>query len=225
MNTVHHEADNDTPDSKAGAGGRILECARDLFNRDGYERFSMRRLAEAVGCAVGTIYLYFTSKDELFQALVEERFERLSSALSGLSERHRNGDPVVLLKKAMYTYIEFGLRNPDDYRLAFVVRSSSPEEPYRMHPACEMIRFMVGRCVEENRFREVDVETVAQALWAAIHGVTALLIQKCYLPWAGRTKLIEQVINNAVDSLVVEPGLMKSKFNESWQPENFPNRS
>jgi len=105
MNTVHRQADRDTPDSKAAAGGRILECARDLFNRDGYERFSMRRLADAVGCAVGTIYLYFTSKDELFQALVEERFERLSSALSGLGERHRNGDPVVLLKKAMYTYI------------------------------------------------------------------------------------------------------------------------
>lgn len=213
MNTVHHEADKDTSDSKAAAGARILECARDLFNRDGYERFSMRRLADAAGCAVGTIYLYFPSKDELFQALVEERFERLSRALSGLGERHRNGDPVVLLKKGMYTYIEFGLRHPNDYRLAFLVSCSSPEQPYRMHPACEMIRFMVGRCVQEGRFREVDVETVAQALWAAIHGVTSLLIQKSYFPWAGRGKIIEQVINNAVDSLVVQPGLMQSKFN------------
>lgn len=225
MNTVHHGVFKDTPDSKAATGARILECARDLFNRHGYEGFSMRRLANDVGCAVGTIYLYFRSRDELFQALVEERFERLSRALSELTERHRNGDPVVLLKKGMYTYIEFGLRNPSDYRLAFVVSSSSPEQPYRIHPACEMIRFMIGRCVEEGRFREVDVEIVAQALWAAIHGVTSLLIQKCYLPWAGRAKLIEQVISNAVDSLVVQPGLMKSKFNESWQPENSPGRS
>jgi len=225
MNIVHREANEDIPEFKAAAGARILKCARDLFNRDGYERFSMRKLADGVGCAVGTIYLYFRSKDELFQALVEERFERLSCALGGLRERHRNGDPVVLLKKGMYTYIEFGLRHPNDYRLALLVGSSSPEQPYRIDQACEMIRLMVGRCVQEGRFREVNVETVAQALWAAIHGVTSLLIQKSYFPWAGRAKLIEQVINNAIDSLVVQPGLMHSKFNSSWQAENSPDGS
>jgi AcrR family transcriptional regulator len=165
----------------------------------------MRKLASAVGCAVGTIYLHFTSKHELFERLVEERFEGLLSVLGGLRERHREGDPVVLLKKGMYTYIEFGLRHADDYRLAFLIPSSSPGPSYQMHPACEMIRFMVGRCVEEGRFREVDVETVAQALWAAIHGITSLLIQETYFPRALRAKLIEQVISNAVDSLVIAP--------------------
>jgi hypothetical protein len=59
--------------------------------------------------------------------------------------------------------------------------------------------------VREGRFRKVDVETVAQALWAAIHGITSLLIQRPNFPWIGRAKVIEQVINNAVDSLIAQP--------------------
>lgn len=212
MNIVHQAESTYLPGSKAAEGRHILECARDLFVRDGYERFSMRKLAGAVGCAVGTIYLHFTSKDELFEWLIEERFKRLLGALAGLCERHSRGDPVVLLKKGMYTYIEFGLRRPDDYRLAFHMPSSSREQSYRMHRAWEMIGLMVGRCVEQGRFREVDVEIVAQALWAAIHGITLLLIQETYLPRARRAKLIEQVISNAVDSLVVEPALIDSNL-------------
>jgi AcrR family transcriptional regulator len=215
MNVVHHKADADPTLSKGVASTGILALARDIFVRDGYERFSMRKLAAAAGCAVGTIYLRFKSKDELFQRLVEERFEGLCRALRGLGERHQNGDPVVLLKKAMYTYVEFGLRHPNDYGFAFLVRYSSPGQPCRVHPAFEMIRFMVGRCVQEGCFREVDVETVAQALWAAIHGITSLLIQKPNFPWAGRAKVIEQVIHNAVDSLVVQPAMMRAKFNQS----------
>lgn len=207
MNTVHLPEQS----PKALSRTEILEAAREIFVRDGFEHFSMRRLAGAVGCAVGTIYLYFNSKDDLFQMLVNHSFERLLSALTGLRERHQDGDPVVLLKKGMYTYIEFGVRNPNDYRLAFMLRPPAPEQPYRVHPAFEMMRFMVRRCVEESRFREVDVETVSQALWAAIHGITSLLIQRPNFPWTGRAKVIEQVINNAVDSLTAPAAGVRSR--------------
>jgi AcrR family transcriptional regulator len=183
----------------------ILNAAREIFVRDGYEAFSMRRLAAHLGCAVGTPYVHFKSKEHLFQTLVEISFDRLYHCLSGLRDRHQNGDPVLLLKKGMYTYIQFGLQNPNDYRFAFLLRTLTPDQPYRVHPAFEELRFAVARCTRENRFREVDEETVAQALWAAIHGITSLLLQRPNFPWAGRTKVIEQVINNAVDSLIAQP--------------------
>jgi AcrR family transcriptional regulator len=197
--------------SKLSTRETILNTAREIFVRDGYERFSMRRLAADLGCALGTPYVHFKSKEELFQILVEQSFQRLYEVLSGLRDRHQKGDPVVLLKKGMYTYIQFGLQNPNDYRFAFVLRSPAPDQPYRVHPAFQVMRFMVTRCGEEGRFCELDVETVAQALWAAIHGITSLLIQRPNFPWVGRTKLIEQVINNAVDSLIRKPALVPAE--------------
>ncbi|MGH9661467.1 MAG: helix-turn-helix domain-containing protein, partial [Bryobacteraceae bacterium] len=37
----------------------ILSAARDLFVKEGYAAVSMRRIAERVGCAPGTLYLHF----------------------------------------------------------------------------------------------------------------------------------------------------------------------
>ena len=189
----------------------ILASAREIFVQQGYESFSMRKLANVIGCSPGTIYLHFENKADLFQSLVEESFARLYQALLGLRDRHHGHDPVVLLKKGLYTYIEFGLRNPNDYRFAFLIPPPVDDQPYKVHPAFDVMRLMVDRCVRERRFRpDVDVETTSQALWAVIHGITSLLIQRPTFPWVGRAKLIAQVVNSALDSLlaktVVEKG-------------------
>jgi hypothetical protein len=42
----------------------------------------------------------------------------------------------------------------------------------------------------------------AQALWAAVHGVTSLLILKPAFPWVARRKLIARVIDSAVEALI-----------------------
>jgi len=60
----------------------ILDAARELFARDGYERVTMRGVAEAIEYSPTTIYNYFEDKDDLVKALCEEDFTRLLGALS-----------------------------------------------------------------------------------------------------------------------------------------------
>ncbi|MBZ5720689.1 MAG: TetR/AcrR family transcriptional regulator [Acidobacteriia bacterium] len=191
---------------KAELKTQILEAARQIFVRDGYENFSMRKLAQRIEYSPGSIYLHFKSKEELFESLVEESFERLLKVVAGIQNGHAKQDPVESLKKGLRAYVDFGLRNPNDYRFAFMLRRPVQKRPYRVHPVFGVLRHMVGRCVEEQRFRAVDVESTSQALWAAIHGITSLLIQRPTFPWVGRKELIDQVINNAVDGLAVMPG-------------------
>ena len=47
----------------------ILDSALELFRQYGYRRTSMEDIARAANVAKGTLYIYFTSKDELFEAL------------------------------------------------------------------------------------------------------------------------------------------------------------
>jgi hypothetical protein len=56
--------------------------------------------------------------------------------------------------------------------------------------------------MEEKRFRRGDIDAASQALWAAAHGVTSLLIVRPQFPWADRDRLIGQVIDAAVDGLL-----------------------
>jgi AcrR family transcriptional regulator len=184
----------------------ILDAAREIFVREGYESFSMRKLAEKIEYSPGSVYLHFKNKEELFECLVEESFARLLKTLTGLRNGQEWQDPVEGLKKGLRAYVEFGLRNPNDYRFAFMLRPPVEKRPYKVHGAFEALRYMVRRCVEERRFRAVDVETTAQALWASVHGITSLLIQRPAFPWVPKKKLIAQVISAAIDSLVTAPG-------------------
>jgi AcrR family transcriptional regulator len=183
----------------------ILDAAREIFVRQGYESFSMRKLAEKIEYSPGSVYLHFNSKEELFECLVDESFARLLKTLLALQNGKELQDPVAELKKGLRAYVEFGLRNPNDYRFAFMLKPPLENRPYKVHGAFESLRYMVGRCVEEKRFRAVDVETTSQALWACVHGITSLLIQRPAFPWVAKKKLIEQVIDTAIDSLVPEP--------------------
>ena len=162
----------------------------------------MRKLAREIEYSPGSVYLHFRSKDELFHCLVEESFARLLQTLTALQDENQPPDPAEELKRGMWAYVEFGLRNPNDYRFAFMLQPPLQKRPYKVHPAFEMLRHMVRRCVEARRFPTADVETTAQALWAAIHGITSLLIHRPTFPWVGKKKVIAQVINSSVDSLV-----------------------
>lgn len=183
----------------------ILDAAREIFVLEGYENFSMRKLAKKIEYSPGSIYLHFKNKEELFDKLVEESFARLLGALRDVGEVQQGRDPASRLKRALRTYVEFGLRNPNDYRFAFMLRPPVKKGPYKVHGAFEVLRHMVRRCVEEKRFRKVDVETTAQALWASIHGITSLFIQRPTFPWVSKKRLIAQVIDSAVDSLLAKP--------------------
>jgi AcrR family transcriptional regulator len=185
----------------------ILDAARTIFVDQGYESFSMRRLAEKIEHSPGSIYLHFKNKEELFECLVEESFGRLLKTLTDLENGQQWDNPVEQLRKGMWAYVEFGLRNQSDYRFAFMLTPPIEKRPYKVHGSFDVLRNMVRRCVEENCFRAVDVETTSQALWASIHGITSLLIQRPAFPWTSKKMLITQVIRTATDSLTAAPNL------------------
>lgn len=182
----------------------ILQAARQLFLRHGYEKFSMRKLAAKVGCVPGTLYLYFRDKEQLFDCLVEDSFRELSLAKHQLPS-HLADDPVELLKRGARLYVDFGLHNPEAYKFAFVLQRPGPKNIWRPHGAFIALRSLVQRCVDEKRFRLVDVDLASQAVWAALHGVTSLLILRPSFPWAEPAQLIPQVIDNAVKGLLAVP--------------------
>jgi len=177
----------------------ILDAAREAFVREGYDGVSMRKVAERVGCSHGNLYLHFKDKEALFEALVAESFDRFGEELRKRSGAAKGGDPVEILRRAGRAYVEFGVANPSIYEFAFLLRRPGRHKP---HVTYERVEALVRRCVKEKRFRRVDVDVASQSLWAAAHGITSLLILRPTFAWAERGKLIGQVIDAAVDSLL-----------------------
>jgi len=192
---------SDTEHRKEAIRRTILDAARETFIQEGYRSISMRRLANKTGYSVGALYLYFTGKDEIFDCLINQSFQRLAGTLAGLQQRSVNRDPVETLQKALYTYVDFGLRNSNDYRLALLIQPATGAVPGSLLSVFAALRAMVGCCLEQGRIPIDSEELRTQALWAAVHGVTSLLIQQPAFSWVGRERLIQEVVGNAISAI------------------------
>jgi AcrR family transcriptional regulator len=178
---------------------QILEAAREVFVKEGYESVSMRKIAEKIEYSPTTIYLYFRDKSDLLRCLCDETFARLSRTVDRIEKE--GGDPLQRLIKGLRAYIDFGLRNPNDYRVAFMLESSAliasqaRDEHTMAFRAYSQLRRHVEECVATQKFRQQDVEAASQVLWSAIHGITSLLIVHPDFPWIGRTALINLLVD------------------------------
>ena len=180
---------------------KILDAARELFVREGYESVSMRKIAARIEYSPGSIYTYFKDKDEILDCLCEETFLKLHLGKMATVQTMK-GDPIEILKKGMETYIRFGLDHPDHYIVTFILKAPA----YEKSGHCETrkaksgqqcfgdMRNMVRNCMEEGKIKNADLEETSQALWAGIHGLTALLITQPGFPFVEREKLIARTI-------------------------------
>lgn len=184
----------------------ILDAARELFIKEGYENVSMRKIAQIIEYSPTTIYLYFKDKEDLFYNLCEETFAKLVKTFEELGEDLSG--PVVALNKCGRTYIEFGLKHPNHYKVTFML-NLGPDAAKKKHlqedsmgaKSFGYLRMIVQECVRQKRFREVDVETTSQALWSGVHGVTSLLICHPYFPWVDKERLIDFTLDMMIEGL------------------------
>jgi AcrR family transcriptional regulator len=180
---------------------QILDAARELFVRQGYENVSMRKIAHRIEYSPATIYTYYKDKDEVLDCLCEETFLKLQLEKSAAVEE-THGDALEALKKGMETYIRFGLEHPEDYIVTFILKAAPYEQPgaretrkAKTGQRCfGNMRNLVRRCMEEGKIRNGDVETTSQVLWAGIHGLTALLITQSGFPFVDRERLIARMV-------------------------------
>ncbi len=155
----------------------ILDAARELFINEGYEKFSMRRLAERIDYSATTIYLYFRKKDDLLFAICEEFFGRFSDQLNHI--RAISQDPVETLRQALLYLMDFGLENPNQYKLIFFTKSvyGTREEWVEQESMARntyfVFREIVQDCINAGKFQDIDVDVIVDTLSIASHGVMA----------------------------------------------------
>ena len=149
----------------------ILDAAETLLVRDGYEGFSMRRLAERCGYTTPTIYHYFGDKKGLLDALLDARLRGLLRRMKRVA---LGEDPVENWRHQTLAFIRFGLKHPTHYQLLMMPRGA--DEPL-LPVAEQLIELMLrpfSALQEAGRLVAGDVEAARQAVWAMVHGLISL---------------------------------------------------
>ena len=155
----------------------ILDAALNLFRQYGYRRTSMEDIAQGANVAKGTLYIYFKSKDELFEALARRLAAQIDADTRAVMEKNLPFEEKVLALL--------------DAKLGFVYRwvLSSPHAAELTDPTSRLpddvfglvdrnFRAAFARLFKESaRAGEIDLkgasltpETAVDTLIAAAHG-------------------------------------------------------
>jgi AcrR family transcriptional regulator len=86
------------PDEKLGKREHILETATELWQETSFADFKMLSLAERAGVAKGTLYLYFSTKEQLFVNLLQERLFAWMRTLAGRLDELDDASPRTVAR-------------------------------------------------------------------------------------------------------------------------------
>ncbi len=108
----------------------ILAAAKEVFEEHGLEGANVREIAKQAGYTPGAIYSYFTSKEEIYGALLADSLERLNEAVNNsISGTHSSLQKV---EKSALGFYEFYASNPRDLDLGFYLFGGA--RPYGLTP-------------------------------------------------------------------------------------------
>lgn len=103
---------------------RILDSARDLFDAEGEEGLSMRRIAGAVGITPMAIYRHYADKEALKNALMLDGMAAWETRVKAIMTRA----PLEWLEQLGVAFLEFALTEPRRYEAAFLLKASAARQ-------------------------------------------------------------------------------------------------
>src|SRR5689334_5079222 len=124
----------------------ILDAARELFVREGYENVSIRKIAERIEYSPAAIYGYFPSKDDIFFGLAEEGFRLLHGGRDS-DATLETLPPLERIRTIFLRLYEFSREHPQYFALMFVDRSVPriSREYERFAFARDMKQWLIGQ--------------------------------------------------------------------------------
>lgn len=149
---------------KEARPGELLAAALELFVEKGYAATRSEEVARRAGVSKGTLFLYFSSKEELFKAVVREnlsgRFPEWNAEFDAYT-----GSTADMLRYAMKMWWERVGATPASgiTKLMMSEASNFPElatfyQQEVIEPGRALIRRILQRGVDRGEFRPVDME-------------------------------------------------------------------
>lgn len=156
---------------------RIIKAATEIFSTRPYHQVKMEEIAESAGLGKGTLYCYFSGKEELFTQMIQESASiYFREALAAV-----NGKKTVREKlNSLFHYHLYFIKKYAAAARILVGERRLPrpgiEAAKERHRQMEcFISELIQEGVESGEFRQVDISVVTQvilgtfsALWVSV---------------------------------------------------------
>lgn len=151
----------------------ILKAAEEIIDKKGLTGLSAREIARRIGYSPGTLYNMFENLDDLILHVEARLLDQLDRRLHQSVESVKGEEAIRRLARA---YLEFTHERPQLWNLIFehnLPSGASIPESYseKLNSPCRRFEDALQPITD---YDSSSLKRAARALWAGIHGVTAL---------------------------------------------------
>ena len=146
----------------------LVEAARELFARDGYEATSLDAVAARANVTKGAVYHHFEGKRQLFEAVFASEVQRMATPLVAAYAHKR--DPWEAFQAGCRAFLDECL-DPGLQRIVLLDAFTAIgwEQARRLEaPLLEMMEAGISRAVDEGRIARRPAGPLAHFLYGAL---------------------------------------------------------
>jgi AcrR family transcriptional regulator len=188
---------------KEARKNHILKSARTLLLKKGLHETTVNQIAKLSELSVGTIYLYYHNKEDIFAALQEEGLDILNRFVAEAeAAAATSGDKIRSIASA---YVEFSEKNKSYYDIiTYFLSSPGQVFPARLKSRIDksggkVLNHLIDTIeagIKSGEFRKVNTLKHALCLWGTLHGLIQFnKLEKTIL----RNEKYRDLISYAVD--------------------------
>ena len=149
----------------------ILSAAEGLFSKNGFFKTSMAEIAVAAQFAMGTLYKFFKSKEDIYISLVESKVEEMLQQLEqAVRNRQRAEDKI---REVIRVKLAFADQNRDFFRIyvsewsgfEWTVKSAFGDRVWKWYMAqIDLVANLIKEGIKGGEFRNVNPKDTSLAL-------------------------------------------------------------
>lgn len=179
----------------------ILTTAGELVAESGFEKLSIRKIAERMDYSAGIIYHYFQGKEDIVEQLLQQGYQKMISGLTSPAQQPPN--PLFAednFRHVLTQFIRMSIAQGSQYRS--VMLNDSPavlSHTGVLHEGASRQRNAIGLLCSHLRElggtasrNDTDVELTAQVIWSAAFGLIMRLTVEKNLPEDQKEALIKR---------------------------------
>jgi len=162
---------------------QILDAAREIFFAKGFEGATIEEIAEKTELSKGALYLYFSSKEEIYITLMLEGSQILHGMLKKSASQNLPAD--TLLRRLGQAYLRFYREYTEYFRMLFLYYSSlsihqkvGPELCERCEmqakQSLELVAAIIQKGVDQGLFKSCNPMDQAVLVWTCQNGIILL---------------------------------------------------
>jgi AcrR family transcriptional regulator len=184
---------------RAGRERRIVDAAKTIAERDGWDSVTIRRLANEIEYSQPVLYSHFKNRDAIVGAVALDGFRELAGMLRAAVQP--SSTPAQSVESVASAYLAYAFARPAMYEAMFVLptglRFARSDTPPELREAFRAMAAVVGPFYE-------DTDTATETFWGALHGLAELERHGRIRP-AFRAQRITLIVQMVADQKRDEP--------------------